>query len=76
MDFLAPTESPVAFIGIEDEVISVAGQKVILKCQVTGHPTPTVTWTRPDHASTPVTPEDPRMQVMLNEYHHFLSIMH
>ncbi|XP_063600047.1 hemicentin-1-like [Penaeus indicus] len=59
---LVVQESPVAF-GAEDEVVAAVGQQVVLRCEVSGQPTPAVTWTRPNHANTPVTPEDPRVQL-------------
>ncbi|KAK4311029.1 hypothetical protein Pmani_017444 [Petrolisthes manimaculis] len=49
---------------VSTEVLAVVGQEVKLTCKVTGHPSPTLTWTRPDQGLKPVTPLDPRIQVL------------
>ncbi|KAK3871081.1 hypothetical protein Pcinc_023727 [Petrolisthes cinctipes] len=33
---------------VSAEVLAVVGQEVKLSCEVTGHPSPTLTWARPD----------------------------
>ncbi|XP_069163060.1 hemicentin-1 isoform X2 [Procambarus clarkii] len=54
---------PPSVVPSAEEVVTVAGQEVMLTCEVTGQPLPTVTWTRPDLAHQPITPEDPRVQI-------------
>ncbi|KAK3887949.1 hypothetical protein Pcinc_007971 [Petrolisthes cinctipes] len=55
--FELPSVQPVSA-----EVLAVVGQEVKLSCVVTGHPSPTLTWTRPDQGLKPVTRLDPRIQ--------------
>ncbi|XP_042230990.1 hemicentin-1-like isoform X2 [Homarus americanus] len=56
-------QEPPSVVPSEDEVVTVAGKEVKLTCEVTGQPLPTITWTRPDLAHQPITPEDPRVQI-------------
>ncbi|KAK3894630.1 hypothetical protein Pcinc_001608 [Petrolisthes cinctipes] len=47
---------------VSAEVLAVVGQEVKLSYEVTSHPSPTLTWARPDQGLKPVTPLDPRIQ--------------
>ncbi|KAK3879138.1 hypothetical protein Pcinc_016296 [Petrolisthes cinctipes] len=47
---------------VSAEVLAVVGQEVKLSYEVTSHPSPTPTWTRPDQGLKPVTHLDPRIQ--------------
>ncbi|KAK3877800.1 hypothetical protein Pcinc_017530 [Petrolisthes cinctipes] len=47
---------------VSAEVLAVVGQEVKLSYEVTGHPSPTLTWTRPDQGLKPVTRLDARIQ--------------
>ena len=53
----------------EREVTATEGQEAVLICDVTGFPTPTITWARPNMAHTPVTPENPRIKVLFLNYY-------
>ncbi|KAK3895299.1 hypothetical protein Pcinc_000971 [Petrolisthes cinctipes] len=55
--FELPSVQPVSA-----EVLAVVGQEEKLSCEVTGHPSATLTWARPDQGLKPVTPLDPRIQ--------------
>ncbi|KAK3895308.1 hypothetical protein Pcinc_000979 [Petrolisthes cinctipes] len=47
---------------VSAEVLAVVGQEVKFSCEVTGHPSATLTWARPDQDLKPDTPLDPRIQ--------------
>ncbi|KAK3888694.1 hypothetical protein Pcinc_007261 [Petrolisthes cinctipes] len=49
---------------VSAEVLAVVGQEEKLSCEVTGHPSATLTWARPDQGLKPDTPLDPRIQVL------------
>ncbi|KAK3860652.1 hypothetical protein Pcinc_033310 [Petrolisthes cinctipes] len=57
VDSKLPSVQPVSA-----EVLAVVGQEVKFSCEVTGHPSATLTWARPDQGLKPVTPLDPRIQ--------------
>ncbi|KAK3888689.1 hypothetical protein Pcinc_007256 [Petrolisthes cinctipes] len=61
INFLLSPELP-SVQPVSAEVLAVVGQEVKFSCEVTGHPSATLTWARPDQGLKPVTPLDPRIQ--------------
>ncbi|XP_068231428.1 hemicentin-1-like [Palaemon carinicauda] len=60
---LVVQESP-SVSAVQEEVVGIVKQEVRLRCQVSGTPMPVITWARPDRGGQPVTPEDPRVQLL------------
>ncbi|XP_063876640.1 hemicentin-1-like isoform X2 [Scylla paramamosain] len=60
---LVVQEPPLTMHDEQKEVTATEGQEAVLTCDVTGSPTPTITWARPNMGHTPVTPENPRIKV-------------